>query len=233
MPWDDDYEHEEHDSFGMIGFSRVTHSPGRNLLFGSHLDRHHETIVMRVKTAERSHGLSHDWHHGRRELIEVEMSPMQFAQLLTSMNFGDGVPCTIRFLTGKGHIDPVPETHLPEQVKILQNVKREAQEMVASMDERRQRLQEILSQKTIKKSDREEIAVLSEAIFRWAEEHVPFAFKSFEESAEKVVTAAKAQVEEFALGALMKAGLEKLRERFALPDNFAAPRELPPETGKG
>ena len=233
MPWDDDYEREEHDSFGLIGFSRVSNGPGRNLLFGSHLDRHHETIVMRVKTAERSHGLSHDWHHGRKELIEVEMSPMQFAQLLTTMNFGDGVPCTIRFLTGKGMIDPVPETHLPEQVKILQNVKKEAHEMVASMDERRQRLQEILSQKSLKKADREEIAVLSEAIFRWAENHIPFAFKSFEESAEKVVTAAKAQVEEFTLATLVKAGMEKLRDQFGLPGGFSEPPPALPEEEKG
>jgi len=219
----------------MIGFSRVSHGPGRNLLFGSHLDRHHETIMMRVKTAERSHGLSHDWHHGRYELLEVEMSPMQFAQLLTTMNFGDGVPCTVRFVTtkGQGRIDPVPETHLPEQVKILEGVKREASELVASMDERRQRLQELLDKKSINKGDREEIAVLSEAIFRWAEEHVPFAFKSFEESAEKVVTAAKAQVEEFALATLVKAGLERLRDRFALPDSFGSAPELPPEEGKG
>lgn len=231
--WRDDEDVEEHPSFGVIGFSRVTHSLGRNLLFGSHLDCHHETIVMRVKMAERSHHLSHDWIHGHRELIEVEMSPMQFAQLLTTINFGDGVPCTIRFLTGKGRIDPVPEEHLPEQVKILEGVKTEAHDLVGSMDDRRKRLQELLSKKSINKGDREEIATLSEGLFRWFEDCIPFAVESFEESVEKVVTAAKAQVEEFTLATLVKAGMEKLRDQFGLPGGFGRPPELPPEGEDG
>jgi hypothetical protein len=228
----DDFEkEEEHESYGMVGFSRVHGCGGgtRRLLFGSHLANHHETIVMRVKTATRKHGLSHDWHHGDQELIEIEMSPAQFAQLLTSMNFGDGVPCTIRYLVGKGMMEPVPDSYVPEQVKILENVKVELEEMVGSLDGRRARLQEILSKKSINKGDREEIVKLSSDIWNWFESHAPFAFESFEESAEKVVTAAKSQVEEFALATLVKLGMEKLAERFQLSEHFGTKTsELPP-----
>jgi hypothetical protein len=219
---------EEHPSFGMIGFSRVTNSLGRNLLFGSPLDRHHETIVMRVMTAERGHHLGHDWFHGCKRLIEVEMSPMQFAQLLTTMNFGDGVPCTIRFVGDRGKIDPVPDEHISEQVMVFEDMRRDVDDLVGSMNERRRQLKSLLSKKYISKGDREEIARLSESIFLWFEEHIPFAFKSFEESAEKVVTAAKAQVEAFTLSVLVKAGMEKLKDKFGLPGGFEQNSNLPP-----
>ena len=220
---------EKHPSFGMIGFSRVSNTSRRNLLFGSPLDRHHETIVMRVKTAERNHHFNRDWFRGCQQLIEVEMSPMQFAQLLTTMNFGDGVPCTIRYTADNGMIGPVPDDYIPEQVMILEDVKRKADDLVGSMSERRRQLKNLLSKKNINKSDREEIARLSESLFRWLEEHIPFAFKSFEESAEKVVTAAKAQVEEFTFAVLVKAGMEKLKEKFGLPGGFEENSKLPSE----
>ena len=37
------------------------------------------------------------------------MSANQFAELLTSMNHGSGVPCTIRFLQGIGYLDDPPD----------------------------------------------------------------------------------------------------------------------------
>lgn len=223
---------EEHPSFGMIGFSRVTNTSRRNLLFGSPLDRHHETIVMRVKTAERDHHLSRDWFCGLEQLIEVEMSPMQFAQLLTTMNFGDGVPCTIRYTADKGRIDPVPGEYIPEQVMILEDVKQGTDDLVGSMSDRRKKLKELLSKKSISRSDREEIENLSESLFRWFEDHLPFAFKSFEESAEKVVTAAKAQVDEFMFAILIKTGMERLKEKFGLPGWFDHLELLPKKGGE-
>lgn len=229
MAWDDDFEKEEkHESYGLINFHRRSHGPGRNLLFGSHLTSHRETIVMEVKQGVRHHGLSRDWSYGRRQLIEVEMTPIQFAQLLTSMNFGDGVPCTILRLQGK-QMEKVPDTYEPEQAKILKGVKHELDEMVASLDERAEQLDAILSKKHINKGDREEIAALVTGIFTWFRSHAPFAFESFEKSADKVVAAARAQVEEFALSTLVKAGMEKLAERFGLPANFAESRALPPK----
>jgi hypothetical protein len=227
--WEDDFEPDEkHESFGMVGFHRQ--SGGNRRLFGSHLTNHHETIVLEIKRGVRQHGLSHDWTHGRKQLIEIVMSPAQFAQLLTTMNMGDGVPCTIRRLLGE-QMEPVPVTHEPEQVKILKGVRRDLAGMVASLAGRRAELAAILAKKTIVKKDREKIADLTHDIFQWFESNGAFAFRSFEESAEKVVTAAKAQVEDFVLSTLIKAGMEHLSEKFGLPEAFSKTPELPPKQG--
>jgi hypothetical protein len=225
----DDEEYEGHPSFGLIGFHRISHGLGRNLLFGSHLDRHHETIELRVFRASRRHNLSRDWVYSEqrgRPLIEVELSPAQFAQLLTTMNVGDGVPCTIRCVDGE-HMPPVPDDHESEQVKIYKGFQLGLTEMLEALDGRRKRLEEILSKKSINKADREEIRGLVFGIFQYLDSNAAFVLKSFEESAEKVVTAAKAQVDEFVMGALIKAGMEKLAERFGLPEHMEHIGALP------
>jgi len=225
----DPKDYERHPSFGIIGFHRISHGLGRNLLFGSHLDRHHETIELRVFRASRDHSLAHDTVYAElrgRPLIEVELSPAQFAQLLTTMNVGDGVPCTIRWVNGERMPD-VPDEHESEQVKIYKGFQGGLDRMVAALDEKRQRLDEILSKKSFNKDDRKEIRNLVFGIFQYLESNASFVLNSFEESAEKVVTAAKAQVDEFVLGALIRAGMEKLAEQFGLPENLERMGALP------
>ena len=224
---------ESHESFGMIGFARVAGGGGkRRLLFGSHLENHYETIQMTIKTAVRKHGLSRDWHHGIDTLIQVEMSPVQFSQLLTTMNFGDGVPCTIRYKAGQGYLEPVPDSYVPEPTKILNEAKSHFESLFQDIDTKSSEIDKILSKKTLSKQDKQRIKHLSNDIFAWAKANAPFIFRSFESSIEKVVTAAKAQVEEFALSTLIRAGMQKLIKNFELPEHFSSVTgELMP--GKG
>jgi len=82
-----------HESYGMLGFYRVqgTDRP----LFGSSL-KHNNTIRLTLKTGVHSRNLNRDWYYGGRTLFEVEMSASQFADLVSNMNVGDGVPVTIK-----------------------------------------------------------------------------------------------------------------------------------------
>jgi hypothetical protein len=211
-------ETERHPSYGLIGFHRVTHG-GPNKLFASRLINHPTTILMRVYQAKIEHELSKDWIYAddhRQPLVEVELSPAQFSELLTTMNVGDGVPCTIRYCRdGKSHrIGPVPQEHLAEQEKIYKGFTKQLDEFVNSIGEREQRLEELLSKKgklTIK--EREEIKNLSLGLFRFFYDHAPFILKSFEESAEKVASEAKSSIDNFVTTALTKLGLESLKDR--------------------
>ena len=216
----DNRKREKHPAFGMVGFHRVTNGPGRNPLFGSHLDRHHETIPLRVHEAVRGHDLSRDWIYADNQILEVELSPVQFSQMLTTMNVGEGVPCTIRWQQGVGRVAEMPDDYESEQTKIYEAFKAEIAEKEASIGPRLAELDEILSKKSINKGDRERIRELALGIFRYYSENTSFVLKQFEESAEKVVTAAKAQVDEFVTSTLIRAGMEKLKERFGTPGVF-------------
>lgn len=101
-----DEKYITHKSWGLIGFSRV-HGVGKKL-FGSDVATD-DAIIMTLKQAEKTRDLNRTWVHSKDEIAEVIMTPNQFAELITLMNVGEGVPCTIRFTQKDGFIDFKPE----------------------------------------------------------------------------------------------------------------------------
>ena len=94
-PMRDEEGRETHPAWALVGAYRVSNSPPGATLFDSDI-RHTHTVIVRLSTASRRRDLSHDWHHGEREFVEIEMSEAQWASFVSSMNSGSGVPCTIR-----------------------------------------------------------------------------------------------------------------------------------------
>ena len=81
----------EHPAYGVVTIHK-TH--GSQMLFGSDME-HQACIEIRVRSAQHVRRLSSDWFHGKQDLVAIKMSFAQWASLLSSMNMGDGVPCTI------------------------------------------------------------------------------------------------------------------------------------------
>ena len=201
----------KHESYGIVGLSRQTGGIGR--LFGSALGKHDSCISLTIRPAERIHSLSEDRYFGGRQrpFIEVHLSPAQFADMVTGMNVGEGVPCTVRWLDGKRMEDP-PE--LPTEVeKVRTNFDKEMKEFGKKVGRDAERVQELLAQKTLKKADRDEIRGL---VFKMAQEvqsNIPFVLSQFAEASQRVVTHAKAEVEAFVSSAVRAAGLENLQKK--------------------
>src|SRR5690348_14260776 len=102
----DDRIRSEHPSYGVCLAHRV--SGGRDVLFGSNI-RHSHTVRLTISRASKDWHLHEDWIHQEKELIEVEFSPVQWAELITNMNVCPGAPCTIRFIKGEGEVEPPPD----------------------------------------------------------------------------------------------------------------------------
>lgn len=62
-----------HPAFGQISINRINHG-GPHQLYGSAIGSHPHTIMLRIRTSERSHYLDHDSYFARKDLIEVELS---------------------------------------------------------------------------------------------------------------------------------------------------------------
>src|SRR5579859_4537827 len=92
----------KHESFGIAGFSRSTTGGSGVSLFGSSI-KHGNTITFTVRHADVTRRLEQDWYHAseRMPIVEIEMSQSQFAEMITSMNMGDGIPVTLRYVNGK------------------------------------------------------------------------------------------------------------------------------------
>ena len=202
---------ETHESYGMVGLSRVSGSSGN--LFGSSV-RHQNFIRMRLKTAVKTRGLKHNWFRGKKELIEVDLSPTQFADMITAMNVGDGVPCTIRHISvpqelNKGQIAPCPDY---DQRKVFEDeFQADVDKIAGNSLDLLKKADTMLRQKTLKASDRDELLSIIYHLAQDIKDNLPFIQESFTEAMDKTVSEAKGEVEAFVSSKITSLGIEGLR----------------------
>jgi len=97
-----------HESFGQISFSRCQ-SNGTEF-YGSELKQDHY-IQMEVSQSEINRTLTQDWYFPNKTIFKLRLSSNQFSEMITSMNRGAGVPCTLEYLNGKKFADlPIQES---------------------------------------------------------------------------------------------------------------------------
>jgi hypothetical protein len=212
----DDEEIYEHESYGMVGFHRVSHGPGKSRLFGSSITKHYSTVMLRIRPAQMSHHLSSDHYFGKsRTHIEVELTATQFAELLTTMNVGDGVPCTVRRLNGKLMEDP-PGIR-PEAERVRDGFGQKMIDLTTRTRAAKRRVMEILAaKKAPNKHDRREIAEAFEQVVQELESNIPFVADQFQEATDRIVTAGKAEIDSFVTTMVQTTGLTQLQEMAAL-----------------
>ncbi len=206
----DDNITKTHPSYVMVGLSRITSSPPGIRLFGSEL--HNQTFIrLSVVEAEESWHLSQKWHHGAKQLIQVDLSPAQFAELLTSMNVGSGVTGTLRFLKGDGHIpSAIDEDTLPEQIKA--DLKHDSQTVIDAAKAFDKELQSILGGSKLTKAERARLLEISTKLQMTLSSSMPFVIDQYQEAIDKVTMSAKAEVDAFMTHAALKIGMKSLAD---------------------
>lgn len=184
----------KHPSFGMLSFNR-THG-GHSNLFGSSI-QHNDTIHMVLREGVVTRGLNDDWYVGEDEILEVEMSQSQFAELITSMNVGTGTPCTIKYLRGKGRINEADFINKRQQ--ITNEFKECMNERMSDAKEFYDEVNELFTtKKSIGKGDREMILRRLANVTQGMESSSKFIFDQFQNQIDKTITEAKGEIEAFA-----------------------------------
>ena len=200
-----------HESYVKVGLSRTMYGGSGVRLFGSPIT-HHNTIYLRVVRCEYTRDdIAHDRHHGTgEELLEVELSPEQFAQMITTMNIDNGVACTLRRLDGKRMEDP-------PYVSQREMIREEFNDMVNAIEDRElnpdrevaRRL--LLEKRALTAAEKRMIhGLLCEDINM--KSNLKYVARSFDETCERTVTAAKAEVDALFTSTIQRLGIEKLSE---------------------
>lgn len=210
-----------HPSYGIVSFSRIS-SSGKKRLFGSTLDMHYHSIVLELSEAELciDHELLNERVCAGKSIVRVEMSAAQFAELLTTMNIGEGVPCTIERRDGKG-VDEPP--FLPTE---SENVRTDfASKMRDIGKDLRRRADEVMAElpASLKTSTRRQIEIKLGNIVGTITDNAPFALTQFQEAATRVTTAAKAEVEAVLTHAVQMTGINALRRAVTHGEPLALP----------
>lgn len=202
---------ENHPAFGQVAISRVQHGPRKFSLYGAASDTHMTTIQLTISRSERIHGLSMDRYFKKGELIQVEMTPMQFSDLMTSFNIGLGTPCTIRCI-GNEDVPDIPVEDNTEIGRIRDGFIDRVRKSISSekMTLVRNEIKDILSKKAILKADRDRLALLTESLFREFEGHIPFVMGQFTEAAERVGSEMRRDIAEFTHSVMEEAGMGAL-----------------------
>lgn len=184
-------ETDKHESFGLLSIGRTTGTP--RSLFGSTI-RHGNTITLAIYEADVSRNYQKDWYHQRRQLIEIEMSTSQFAEAITTLNCGTGIPVTLRNVVGS-------HKAYPPAVDFKERAKTELQEEMGELAEKINNLskdaKEILGRKgsTIKADEKEKILKDLMFLVQEVRNNIPFAHECFQEAVETTVSHAKAEVD--------------------------------------
>lgn len=209
----------EHESYGMVAFNRQSNSGGATL-FGSPLSDHYQTVSIRIATGYAWQGLMGEQRYrGERQIVEVELSAAQFAEAITTMGLGDGVPCTIRRLNGRMLESPPRPPTATERAHEgfaarMKGFGKTLRTLTAKVDA----ATESLTQKK-----RAEVRGAVAGVVMEVEQNIPFFLELFTEAAVKVTNVAKAEADAWLTTVVHRAGLAHLR---GLPGG-AAPVELP------
>ena len=203
------FENEKQEDYmGMISWSRISCGSARPH-FGTEVKTSHP-IRLEISTAKESRELSHNWYFADKRIIEVEMSPIQWAEFLTSGNT-TGVPCTLNWLVGKGFMSEPQETKLKEDYN--KEVDKAFDKFGDSFDKVAKTLKEqIDTNKPMGKKALEELLREVEILKNLATGNIKFVKDSFKEDMSKIVTQAKAEFNAYVENRIHEIGIEELKK---------------------
>jgi hypothetical protein len=199
----------DHPSYGMVQFSRRSGNPK---LFASALETHQHYVTLSVRKCQLIRGDHGDRYFGsiRGDLIEVDLSAAQFAELLTTMNVGMGVPCTIGYVQGQ-RIESPPDIPTEAQ-SVRDGFKESLGEFAKGLKSKAKTVRTILEKKTLNKDDRAVVGGVIDSVIREMTDKAPFIVDMFREATERVMTAAKAEADAWLTTVVHRAGIKALQE---------------------
>lgn len=201
-----------HPSYGLISFSRCS-CTSKNL-FGSNI-KHNSFITLRIDGARATKGddLHRDYiNYNFDRYIEVGLTSSQFAELLTTMNIGEGIPCTISYMKGLGMIEYNPPyvESLDERSKRMLDI--ECQRNAKHMKELKASIDKILEKKgALTKEEKHNLSHLMNRFIDLSANGMSFAEKSFEEEAERQKQKIKTEID---------ATLALMKEKITIPSEY-------------
>jgi len=199
-------EKDKHESYGMVGFNRCSGSPD---LFATTVTPQN-FVSLTIREAEVTHNLGREWHYGGKEIVKVWLSASQFSELITTMNIGNGVPCTIKHIQGKRCEDP-PKVK-SETIKTFDSFKEDLEKFKEQTKEINSKLEVLSKKKSISKSDIYSLKDKMHRLNLFIESNASFILESFHENTQKVVQNAKTEIDDFIVSAVTKTGLKELQK---------------------
>jgi hypothetical protein len=200
---DDNANVDSHESYGSIALFQCSasrsgkDSEGKQTISGARLFgspiRHSSFIGLRICRAEMHRSHHSERLHPAQQLIEIHISPTQFGEMLTSIGAASGVPCTIRAINR--NLVPPPPQRPTDKEKIHVEFEETMLELAQGLDAKISEVKMLLSnKKALNQQERQAVLGHLETLRQQIKENIPFIHECFEETVEKTVAVAKAEI---------------------------------------
>jgi len=207
---------ESHESFAMVQISRVQCTPAMTV-FGSSV-KTSSPVCLRINTADMERGLNRNWYYSQNRLIEICMSPSQFADMITNLNTS-GTPCSLTWFGGKS-IEECPS--VDQRQLFEQEFEKKTMDVSEALRELKKKASEILeSSGPVKVADKKALMNKITMIEQEVRSNMPFVHTQFTRAMDKTVSAAKAEVE-----AHISSSLERLGKQAIAADGIDDQKHL-------
>lgn len=208
----------DHPAFGIVELSRLS-GGGDNLFMVDYPTG--GSIALTISTARLNRNLANDRVFQEREITRIEMSEVQWARLVSSMNT-QGVPVTLRRysdpVTGDFMAPQMPDRHAGNIDTFRKEIEGKADRATRELKEAHDRLAEILKG-PLRKGDLVEVLDLLRSARGAATNGLPFVAEQAHEAIDTAAEHAKAEIDahidhamqrlgERALGSHLHAALE-------------------------
>lgn len=193
-----------HPAYAQLSITRV--SGGTNL-YGSDFT-HQRSVEINLHKSELHRSLSSDWYYQAEKILSLSMTEAQWATFVSSIGVGGGVPCTVDYMQGIGHLPRLPE---PKS-----RTDQFSGEMQTNFTDAVSTLDELANMVSASGMSKKKIADLQEKI-RKARSNVSssskFVAEQFDKHMEKQLERAKVEIHGFASQLLNKHGIAALVEK--------------------
>lgn len=205
---------KSHPSYGLLKFIRT--NGGNQNLFGSSI-KHSEKISLQIKPAKIERDLSNDWYFSNGpSIVEAEMSYSQFAEAITSMNMGEGIPITLTRVNGEA-IERDEFDNKRRQFE--EEFKASMQNLETKLSSLTQQAEDILTnKKSINKGDKETILKQINSLKQEIRSNIPYVQAQFNIQMDKTVQEAKGEIEAWSMRKVNELGLESLQQLATLKE---------------
>lgn len=208
MPLPGHIDLPRHESYGLVRIARIQ---GSKNLFGSPI-RPLNFIRLTITEGSQHQGLGSVREMDGPIIAEIDMSEMQFAELITTPNSGVGTPCTLAYAREGDRLKQYEEP--PQQTSEAQltreEFRRNVEERMATMKAVKRRIDTLMEEGSLAKSRRMEIGGEIDRLLQLFTSSAPFFMERFEENAERVVATAKAEITAHAELVLRNTGIQAL-----------------------
>lgn len=193
-----------HPSFGIIQFSRIN---GHSSFFGSDIE-HNNYIQLTISEGEKCSSLTSERYYSNKILFKARLTSNQFSELITSLNIGSGVPCTIEYNNS------VKTEELPNLENRKTFIHRKFKDRLKTFSNniaiQKEKSKNIINKKTLSKEDQANLLNYLDIITQEINSNIPYFAECFQEVMDEMVLEAKTEIESSILHKITTVGLEKL-----------------------